>query len=384
MIFEPRRFVSIALALLVTAALVVFSARSFRIQHQDEILYPSADLVRIFPLSEINPHLAGTGGDTDVYLFEGDSEGGSLLVIGGTHASEIAGYMATVVLVENLLVEAGRVFLIPRSNASAATHNEPQEGHPQYITIETAGGPRSFRFGARFTNPVHQWPDPEVYVQPNSGTVLAGNETRNLNRAYPGIADGNLTERVAWAITELIKREKIDLSFDVHESSPEYPVINAIVASEVSQDIASFATIALQLDGWEFSLEPSPPNFHGLSHREWTDHTDTQPILLETANPAMGRLRGPTNADLAVLGKDEQYVKAAAIGAVNVPFDENGISIERRIARDLAAIGAIVDAFNLLNPERAIVVGGWPDPHVLMEDGLGKYLASPNAETIEP
>lgn len=384
MIFEPRRFVSIALALLVTAALVVFSARSFRIQHQDEILYPSADLVRIFPLSEINPHLAGTGGDTDVYLFEGDSEGGSLLVIGGTHASEIAGYMATVVLVENLLVEAGRVFLIPRSNASAATHNEPQEGHPQHITIETAGGPRSFRFGARFTNPVHQWPDPEVYVQPNSGTVLAGNETRNLNRAYPGIADGNLTERVAWAITELIRREKIDLSFDIHESSPEYPVINAIVASEVSQDIASFATIALQLDGWEFSLEPSPPNFHGLSHREWTDHTDTQPILLETANPAMGRLRGPTNADLAVLGKDEQYVKAAAIGAVNVPFDEDGISIERRIARDLAAIGAIVEAFNLLNPDRAILVGGWPNPHVLMEDGLGKYLASPNTETIEP
>ena len=161
-------------------------------------------------------------------------------------------------------------------------------------------------------------------------------------------------------------------------------MINAIVASEASQDIASFATITLQIDGWEFSLEPSPPNFHGLSHREWTDHTDTQPILLETANPAMGRLRGPTNADLAVLGKDEQYVKAAAIGAVNVPFDEDGIPIERRIARDLAAIAAIVEAFNLLNPDRAILVGGWPNPHVLMEDGLGKYLASPNTETIEP
>jgi len=380
---SPRIF-SIVLSLLVTVILVVLSARSFLVQHHDEVLYPSADLTRVFPLSEINPHLAGTDGDTDVYVFEGESKGGSLLVIGGTHASEIAGYMATVVLLENLQVEAGRVFLIPRANASAATHTEPQEGHPQFITIETAGGPRSFRFGARFTNPIHQWPDPEVYVQPISGTILAGNETRNLNRAYPGIADGNLTERVAWAITELIRREKIDLAFDIHESSPEYPVINAIVASEVSQDIASFATIALQIDGWEFSLEPSPPNFHGLSHREWTDHTDTQPILLETANPAMGRLRGPTNADLAVLGKDDQYVKAAGIGVVNVPFDENGIPIERRIARDLAAIGAILDAFNLLNPERTITVGGWPDPHILIKEGLGRHLASPDNQATGP
>ena len=145
----------------------MFSARSFRVQHENEVLYPSADLARIFPLSEINPHLAGTAGDTDVYVFEGEGEGGSLLVIGGTHASEIAGYMAAVLLVENLQVDAGRVFLIPRANASAATHNEPQEAHPQHVTFETAGGPRSFRFGARFTNPVHQWPDPEVYVQPD-------------------------------------------------------------------------------------------------------------------------------------------------------------------------------------------------------------------------
>ncbi|MCP4573993.1 MAG: succinylglutamate desuccinylase [bacterium] len=375
MSIDRHRPLSIGISLLITAVLVVLSARSFQVQHRDEVLYPSDGLTRAFPLSEVNPHLAGTAGDTEVYVYEGSAPGGSVLVLGGTHPSEIAGYMAPVLMIETLHVEAGRVFIIPRANASAATHNEPQEAHPQHIVIETAGGSRSFRFGARFTNPVHQWPDPEVYVQPISGTTLAGVEIRNLNRAFPGIADGNLTERVAWAITELIRRESIDVSFDIHESSPEYPVINAIVASEVSQEIASFATISLQLDGWEFSLEPSPPNFHGLSHREWTDHTDTQPILLETANPAMGRLRGPTNAELAVLGQDDQYVKAAAIGAINVPFDEEGISIERRIARDLVAIGAIVEAFNMLNPERAILMGGWPEPAALMEDGLGRYLA---------
>ena len=347
------------------------------VQHKNEILYPAVGLSRVFMLSDINPKLAGTAGDTEVYLYEGPGSGGSLLVIGGTHASEIAGYMTVALLVETLQVDVGRVFLIPRANASGATHNEPQEAHPQQVVFETAGGPRAFRFGARFTNPVHQWPDPEVFVQPLSGTVLAGSEIRNLNRAYPGIADGNLTQRVAWAITELIRREEIDLSFDIHESSPEYPVINAIVASEVSQDVASFATISLQIDGWQFTLEPSPANFHGLSHREWTDFTNTRPILLETANPAMGRLRGRTDADLAILGKDEQYVAAARIGVVNVPFDEDGISIERRIARNLAAIAAIIEAYNELEPDRTIKVGGWPDPHELLASKLGDYLASP-------
>jgi hypothetical protein len=154
-------------------------------------------------------------------------------------------------------------------------------------------------------------------------------------------------------------------------------VVNAIVASEASQDIASIAIVSLQLDGWGFTLEPSPYGFHGLSHREWTDHTDTRPILLETANPAMGRLRGRTGAELVVVGKDEQYVAAAQEGLLYVPFDSEGIPIERRIARHLAAIAAIVDAYNTLVPERVIEVGGWPDPAVLMEDGFGPHLAPP-------
>jgi hypothetical protein len=377
MTFDRSRAVTITLLFLATAILVVLSARTFRVQHEREVIYPSPGLSRVFPLSEINPLLAGTGGDTDVYLYDSGNPGGSLLVLGGTHASEIAACLTVVIMVENLKVDVGRVFLIPYANASGATHNEPQEGHPQHVVFETAGGPRSFRFGARFTNPVHQWPDPDVYVQPFSGATLAGIEARNLNRAYPGIADGSLTERIAWAITELIRREEIDLSFDLHESSPEYPVVNAIVASEASQDVASMAIVSLQIDGWDFSLEPSPYGFHGLSHREWTDHTNTRPILLETANPVMGRLRGRTSAELAIVGKDEQYVAAAREGLLYVPFDSEGIPIERRVARHLAAIAAIVDAYNTLLPERIIEAGGWPDPAVLVEDGLGRYLASP-------
>jgi len=377
MTVNRMRAVTTGISLAATVFLVTLSIPAFRAQHEVEVLYPSPGLTRVFRLSEINPHLKGTGGDTDVYLYDSGKPGGSLLVLGGTHASEIASPLVVILMVENLEVKAGRVFLIPHANASAASHNEPQEAHPQYLEFETAGGPRAFRFGARFTNPVHQWPDPEVYVQPQSGATLAGIETRNLNRAYPGIADGNLTERIAWAITELIRREEIDLAFDLHESSPEYPVVNAIVASETSQDIASIAAVSLQIDGLDFSLEPSPYGLHGLSHREWTDHTNTLPILLETANPAMGRLRGRTDAELAIVGKDERYVTAARNGLLYVPFDSEGIPIEHRIGRHLAAIRAIVSAYNELLPERGIQIGGLPDAAALMENGFGRYLAPP-------
>jgi hypothetical protein len=377
MTINRSRALKIAVSLSLTVLLVVLSARLFRKQNEPEALHPSAALTRTFRLSEINPHLKGTPGDTDVYAFDSGVPGGSLLVLGGTHASEIAGQLTAVMMLENLRVDAGRVFIIPLANASAITNTEPQEAHPLGVTFETAGGVRFFRFGSRFTNPVHQWPDPEVYVQPSSGMTLAGNETRNLNRAYPGVADGNLTERIAWAITELIRREEIDLSFDLHESSPEYPVVNAIVASEVSQDIASMALVTLQMEGWEFTLEPSPPNFRGLSHREWTDHTKTLPFLLETTSVIMGRLRGRTNPELALEGKDDGYVLAAKAGVLYASFDVEGIPIEKRVARHLAAIAAIVDAYNSLDPERAVLAGGWPAPADLLANGYGRYLAAP-------
>lgn len=371
------RVAKTAVALAATVCLTTLSARIFRESHVRETLHPSAGLTRAFPLSEINPRLKGTAGDAEVYLFDSGVAGGSLLVLGGTHASEIAGQLTAILMIENLQVKAGRVFIIPFANSSAITNTEPQEAHPMRVTFETAGGPRSFRFGSRFTNPVHQWPDPEIYVQPASGMTLAGNETRNLNRAYPGVADGTLTERIAWAITELIRREAVDVSFDLHESSPEYPVVNAIVASEVSQDIASMALVTLQMDGWEFTLEPSPTAFRGLSHREWTDHTKTRPFLLETTSAVMGRLRGRTDARLALTGRDARYVAAARAGVLHAPFDSLGIPIELRAARHLAAIGAIVDAHNTLYPDRAIDIAGWPSPANLLANGCGRYLAAP-------
>ncbi len=97
--------------------------------------------------------------------------------------------------------------MIPRTNNSAFTHNDPQEGSPQRFTISTPHGERWFRYGSRATNPIDQWPDPDVYIHASSGQQLSGSETRNLNRGYPGRPDGTLTEQICYGITELIKKK---------------------------------------------------------------------------------------------------------------------------------------------------------------------------------
>ena len=148
-------------------------------------------------LSDWLPQLAGGPMDTPVYVLDGARPGGTIVVLGGTHGDESAGYLAAVVLVERARLATGRLIVVPRANASGFTHNLGQEAHPQAFTIETPGGARSFTYGARVTNPVHQWPDPQVYIHAASGQALSGSETRNLNRAYPGRADGTLTEQLA-------------------------------------------------------------------------------------------------------------------------------------------------------------------------------------------
>lgn len=376
MIVVRRLRPSSATVLLLAALVVVVSAKSFRTQHAPVVLHPAAALTRTQHLSDYNPLLAGTAGDTEIYAFEGDEPGGTLLVLGGTHATEIAGVMAAVLLVESLEIKTGRVFVIPHANASAATHTEPGEAHPAFIEIETPTGPRRFRYGARYANPIHQRPDPISFRHPASSTVLQGCEARNLNRVYPGVRGGTLTERVAWAIVQLIRQEHVDVAFDLHEAPPERRLVNAIVAAEPSLDIAAEATLALQLDGWDFHLESSSPQFHGYSHREWADATDTRPILLETASVVQGWWRGRTTGELAVSGRDKLYLKMADKGRLYLPFDREGIAIETRIARHLDAIAAIVDVHNDRAPAARIRMGGWPSADRLRSEGLGAFLAS--------
>ena len=325
-------------------------------------------------LSDYLPDLKGTRGDSDIYILQGKEPGGSVLILGGTHPNEPAAFLTTVLLVENLKVDKGTVYIIPRANGSAMSHNDPQEASPQRFTIKSPYGERWFRFGSRATNPLDQWPDPDVYIHAASGQKLSGNETRNLNRAYPGRADGTYTEKVAYAITELIKKNDINMEIDLHEASPEYPVINAIVAHERAMPISSQVVMNMEFEDIQIGLEPSPPSLHGLTHRELGDYTNTYAVLMETTNASQGRLRGKTDENLVLTGKDPTYVKAQKIGRLFVPYDENGHPIEERVGRHLTGVIQHIIVMGENEPDKEIIIEGLPSYEDLQKNGVGVYL----------
>ena len=355
-----KNYISAAICLVVAVAVMVSTSMSFLAARELPLPEWGPSVTEVKMLSDWFDGLKDTNGDTPVYVLKGEKEGGSVLILGGTHANEVSGYMSAFTFIENAVVEQGTVYVIPYTNHSAMTHNDPSEGNLQYFTLQTKSGERTFRYGSRATNPVDQWPDPDVYIHYPSGQQLSGSETRNINRAYPGRPDGNLTEKMAYGVAELIRAEDIGITFDLHEASPEYPVINATVAHQDAMEIASEGCINLLLSGIEMSLEQSPTNFHGLTHRELGDYTDTKAILMETANASQGRLRGATTVEQVLGGQDECYLISEDLGMLYVPWDETGHPIEERCGRHLQGIYEYVTAYNNANPDKAIVYSEVP------------------------
>ena len=378
-----KNYISAAICLVVAVAVMVSTSMSFLAARELPLPEWGPSVTEVKMLSDWFDGLKDTNGDTPVYVLKGEKEGGSVLILGGTHANEVSGYMSAFTFIENAVVEQGTVYVIPYTNHSAMTHNDPSEGNLQYFTLQTKSGERTFRYGSRATNPVDQWPDPDVYIHYPSGQQLSGSETRNINRAYPGRPDGNLTEKMAYGVAELIRAEDIGITFDLHEASPEYPVINATVAHQDAMEIASEGCINLLLSGIEMSLEQSPTNFHGLTHRELGDYTDTKAILMETANASQGRLRGATTIAQVLGGKDKCYLISEELGMLYVPWDETGHPIEERCGRHLQGIYEYVTAYNNANPDKAIVYSEVPgyselfleaDPDELGGARLGSFL----------
>jgi len=346
---------------------------------QPDVIHKGPGVTEVRKLSEFFHGIAGTRGDTEVYVLDSGKPGASALILGGTHPNEPSGYLTAVLFIENAMPSAGKLYVIPTTNASAMTHTDYMEGTPRKFSIDTPGGPRSFRYGSRATSPADQWPDPDIYVHASSGQRLSGSETRNLNRAYPGRADGTFTEKVAFAITSLIRKEKIDITIDLHEASPEYPVVNAIVAHNRAMKIASIALLNLEMDDIAIGVEPSPTNLHGLSHRELGDATDTLALLFESTNPAQGRLRGVTNEALIVDGKDAMYLAAHKLGRLFVPFGPEGEPLKKRVARHVATVQAVFDAYASEMPDRHLIVGAMPSYADVLGKGIGQYLQAPTS-----
>ena len=351
------------------------TAQSFMSMWKADVFYPAPGFERHM-LSEWEPALKGTHGDTPVYIQKGAEEGGTVFVMGGTHPNEPAGYMGAVMYLERAQVKKGRLIVLPCANLSAFTHNSPQDAAPQRFHIPQEGGKaRVFQSGSRATNPIDQWPEPDVYIHYPSGQKLDGGSRSNLNRSYPGTRNDGLTQLVGLAIVELLNKENVDLAFDLHEASPEYPVINATVAHEHSMELAAMVTMELEMMGIPMRLEPSPVNFRGLSHREWGDHCpNVIPILMEAGNPAQGRLRGHTDEALVLTGHDKAYMKAAKLGVLFIPYEDRQ-PLELRTARHVAAMSKYIELLGDVRPGKEIVVEGIPSYEEINEKGLGAWLA---------
>ena len=150
--------------------------------------------------------------------------------------------------------------------------------------------------------------------------------------------------------------------------------MNAIVAHEKAMDLATLSLWELE-DQMKISVEASPKNLHGLTHRELGDYTDTLALLMETANASQGRLHGTVSAEMVVTGADKFYVRAGSYGALTVDYPESGIGMNERCARHITALNEFCKAYD--GPAGVIDLGDMPSYKEILTNGIGAYLASP-------
>ena len=213
-----------------------------------------------------------------------------------------------------------------------------------------------------------------MYKHYPSGQVLAADEIRNFNRGHPGKPDGLLTQKINYALTQLLKQEKASMIIDQHEAPPEKPLVDAIAVHERALDIAGLVTMELEMQGLPMRLEVSPKGLHGFSHRELGDFTDVYAILSETSNPAQGSIRGRTDEALVLTGKDVMYESLAKTKKLKVKYRDGGEVLEHRVGRDVANICQFAKTWTEFFPEQPITISGMPDYYQIMEKGLGVFL----------
>ena len=116
--------------------------------------------------------------ETTVYKFTSNVPGKKCVIVGGIHGDEVAGWKAALQLKErrNFI---GEVLIIPQANIFACKRNERYPGR---------------------------------------GTAINGITYKDLNRNFPGKADGNITQQIAHAISQTVIDFDADIIIDLHES----------------------------------------------------------------------------------------------------------------------------------------------------------------------
>ncbi len=365
--------IGLGLVLLATSGASFYGSRRLK---EPVVLGPGVTMAK--KLSDYFEPLRGTANDCNVYFLEGKTPGATIFVLGGSHPEEPAGRLTAWVLAENAVVETGRLIVVLSANRSATTVTRLGGAYPPDFSIPTAWGSRTFRMGDRWTNPLDQWPDPEVYFHYPSGQQLAYVDIRNVNRAWPGRANGTLTEQTTYAFMKLIQREKVDIEIDLHEAELQYPVINTIVTHQRGQDMATMVSMTLtDMGGFKIGTEFSPRTLHGLSHREVGDYSNAISLLFEAPEPFLDATRGITGREQLLSGKDAFVVMAGKHGLLFAPIDEKGWPIAVRVGRHTSALLQVAETWGEDHPDKRMVMTGVPKYKEMIANGVGFYLHDP-------
>ncbi len=359
------------------ALLVTSGASFYRHRHLREAVVLSPGVTEVKKLSDYFEPLRGTINDCNVYFFDGAEPGATIFVMGGTHPEEPAARLAAWLFAENAVMEQGRLILVLSSNRSATTVTRVGGAYPPDFTIPTDWGAQTFRLGDRWSNPLDQWPDPEVYIHYPSGQYLAYVDVRNLNRTWPGRPAGTLSERTTHAFMELIRQEGVDIFVDLHEAELQYPVISTIVTHERGEELATFVSMMLSDEQFNIGTEYSPRSLHGLSHREVGDYSDAISLLFEAPEPFLDATRGRTTREQLLTGVDEFVIKAGEHGLLFEQIDESGWPIDVRVGRHTSTVLQTMESWTELNPDRPLSCRGIPRYAEVIEKGLGHWLHDP-------
>jgi len=359
--------------------LLVFSGTSFyQSRRLKEPVVVSDGVTQVVKLSMYFSGVEGTANDCNIYILEGKEPGATFCILGGTHPEEPAGRLAAWIFAENAVLQKGTLLVVLSANRSATTVTRVGGAYPPDFSIPTSWGEQDFRLGDRWSNPLDQWPDPEVYIHYPSGQYLAYVDVRNLNRCWPGRANGTLTERTTFAFMEMIRKEKVDLVIDLHEAELQYPVISTIVTHEKVQDLAAIVSMTLtDMEEFKMGLEFSPKNLHGLSHREIGDYSDAASLLFEAPEPFLDATRGKTTREQLLTGKDDFVVKAGQHGLLFEKIDANGWPIDKRVGRHTSSILQTMASWTEMYPDKPLVCDSVPRYADVVTHGMGQYLRNP-------
>jgi hypothetical protein len=259
-------------------------------------------------LSDYFAPLRDTNLDTDVFVLDSGVPGATGLMIGGTHGNELAGQVTALVALENGMVTAGKLIVIPYANPSAMSMEDTRQHVGRQHIVHSRSGDRYLPYGDRRTDPADQGKDdPDAYTNPGGYVLDDGAESRNLNRSYPGNPEGSRTEQLSFAIMALVRQEEVDFSLDMHEAdTPERytqddgdyrpggnkRLAYTLVSHPRGLELAAYALLDMEGDtGISMKLEESNSRYRGLSHLEIGDGTQCLSFLSESPNPGQDRWR---------------------------------------------------------------------------------------------